>query len=94
MSRQFEKVFFIRGSIWFSATASKDDRQTDPVKNSGDITVTIDGRVIDVVPGDKNIIDIATREKIALQAACYRADRKKGCCHGCVVEINGELLPN
>ena len=52
--------------------------------------VTIDGQEIDIKPGDKNIVDVATRARIGIPAACYRAMRKKGCCHGCVVEINGE----
>lgn len=53
-------------------------------------SVTIDGQVIDVIASDKNIVDVANRAKIAIPAACYRAKQSKGCCSGCVVEINGE----
>jgi NADH dehydrogenase/NADH:ubiquinone oxidoreductase subunit G len=51
--------------------------------------ITIDGRTITVNPADKNIVDVATREKIAIPEACYRTERRKGCCHACVVEIDG-----
>jgi len=57
---------------------------------SKDITITIDGQVLEVAPGDKNIVDVANRAKIGIPVACYRAQRKKGCCHGCVVEVDGE----
>ena len=53
-------------------------------------TITIDGQLIEFTHNDKNIVDGASRVKIAIQAACYRARRGKGCCHGCVVEIDGE----
>ena len=54
------------------------------------VKITIDGRAIKVDPSDKNIVDVAGREKIAIPEACYRAERRKGCCHACVVEIDGE----
>ena len=52
--------------------------------------LTIDGKMIEVNPADKNIVDIADREKIAIPAPCYRSNRSKGCCNACVIEINGE----
>lgn len=52
--------------------------------------ITIDGRAITVDPADRNIVDVAAREKIAIPEACYRIERRKGCCHACVVEINGQ----
>ena len=58
--------------------------------NATPIRITIDGQDLEVAPEDKNIVDVATRAKIAIPAACYRAGRSKGCCHGCVVEIGGE----
>lgn len=63
---------------------------TNAVSTSMDITVTIDGQVLEVVQSDKNIVDVANRAKIGIPAACYRAQPKKGCCHGCVVEVDGE----
>jgi len=62
------------------------DTNTTPMR----MNVTIDGQVIEVTPSDKNIVDVASRAKIAIPAACYRAKRSKGCCHGCVVDIDGE----
>ncbi len=53
-------------------------------------SVTIDGRKIAVVPGDKNIVDVASRANIKIPAPCYRAQQKKGCCGACVIEIDGE----
>ena len=53
-------------------------------------SITIDGQLIEINQDDKNIVDVAIRTKIAIPAACYHAQRKKGCCHGCVVEIDGE----
>lgn len=41
--------------------------------------------VVEIAATDKHIVDLADRA-----GACYRAERKKGCCHGCVVEIDGE----
>ncbi len=52
--------------------------------------VTIDGRLIRVSRNDKNIVDIADRANIGMPAPCYRANRSKGCCKSCVVEINGK----
>ena len=52
--------------------------------------ITIDGLAITVNPSDKNIVDVADREKIAIPEACYRVERRKGCCHACVVEIDGK----
>jgi len=54
------------------------------------MNITIDGQVIEVTPSDKNIVDVASRAKIAIPAACYRAKRSKGCCSACVVDIDGE----
>jgi len=54
------------------------------------ITISIDGKHIEVNPDDKNIVDVATRAKIGIPAPCYRNDRKNGCCNACVVDINGE----
>jgi len=53
-------------------------------------SITIDGQLIEVTRDDKNIVDVSSRAKIPIPAACYRAQREKGCCHGCVVEIDGE----
>jgi predicted molibdopterin-dependent oxidoreductase YjgC len=54
------------------------------------VSITIDGQVIEIAIADKNLVDVADRAKIALPAACYRAKQSKGCCHACVVEIDGE----
>jgi ferredoxin len=66
------------------------DTGTDTTTTPMQMRVTIDGQVIEVTPGDKNIVDVASRAKIAIPAACYRAKRSKGCCHGCVIDIDGE----
>jgi predicted molibdopterin-dependent oxidoreductase YjgC len=64
----------------------RNDTETTPTQKS----VTIDGQVIKVAPGDKNIVDVADRAKIGIPAPCYRAHRSKGCCNSCVVEVDGE----
>ena len=51
--------------------------------------VKIDGVLIDVIPEDKNIVDVADRAKVGLTAPCYRTKSNKGCCEACVVEIDG-----
>jgi len=79
-------VFCCEGSIISCCDQQNKDTSTTPIPMS----VTIDGQRVEVAPSDKNIVDIATRAKIGIPAACYRAQRKKGCCHGCVVEIDGE----
>ena len=52
--------------------------------------VTIDGTSIEVNLADKNIVEVAKRARIGIPAPCYLANRKKGCCNGCVVEIDGK----
>jgi len=52
--------------------------------------ITIDGQIINILPTDKNIVDVTTRNKIPLPAPCYHAKRSKGCCNACVVEIGGD----
>jgi NADH dehydrogenase/NADH:ubiquinone oxidoreductase subunit G len=54
--------------------------------------ITIDGKEIKISDNDKNIVDVADREKISIPAPCYRANRKKGCCNACVIEVNGEKI--
>ena len=54
------------------------------------MNITIDGRVIEVIPSDKNIVDVAGRAKIGIPDTCYRVKKNKGCCQACVVEIDGE----
>lgn len=55
-----------------------------------DIAVTIDGKKVDATTQDINIVEVASRAGIIIPAPCYKAERKNGCCNGCVVEINGE----
>jgi NADH dehydrogenase/NADH:ubiquinone oxidoreductase subunit G len=54
------------------------------------MSVTIDGHVVEIAAGDKNIVDVADRAGMRIPAACYRAGRSDGCCRGCVVDIGGE----
>jgi len=54
------------------------------------MNITIDGRTIEISGDDKNIVDVADRGKIGIPAPCYRANRSKGCCNSCVVEIDGK----
>lgn len=53
------------------------------------ISVTIDGQVINVHPQDKNIVDVAKRNKIRIPVPCYLNERKFGCCNACIVEVDG-----
>ncbi len=50
----------------------------------------IDGKIVSVLSTDKNIVDVAKRNKIHLPAPCYLSNRVNGCCRVCVVEIEGE----
>lgn len=52
--------------------------------------INIAGKQIEILPDDKNIIDVADRAKITIPAPCYRSNRSKGCCQVCIVEINGK----
>lgn len=52
--------------------------------------ITIDKKEIEVLSEDKNIVDVADRAKIGIPAPCYRANRKKGCCNACVIEIDSK----
>jgi predicted molibdopterin-dependent oxidoreductase YjgC len=68
----------------------KGTEMTQMTNSNIPISVTIDGQVISVTSTDKNIVDVASRAKIAIPAPCYRAKQSKGCCSACVVEIDGE----
>ncbi len=50
----------------------------------------IDGKKVSILSTDKNIVDVAKRNKIALPAPCYLSNRVNGCCKVCVVEIAGK----
>ncbi len=54
----------------------------DPLQSN---CIWINGKLVEEWIGD-----VASRARVAIPAACYRTQRKKGCCHGCVVEIDGE----
>lgn len=75
-----------------SSTNSAEDKtiSSQVEKDSLPYEITIDGKIVEVLPEDKNLIEVADRAKIAIPAPCYRAERKKGCCNACVVEVNGE----
>ena len=52
--------------------------------------ITIDSKLVEISPEDKNIVDAADRAGIGIPAPCYRDNRSGGCCKSCVVEIDGE----
>lgn len=54
------------------------------------MNLIIDGKTVEFDKDDKNIVDVADKAKIGIPAPCYRAERKKGCCNACIVEIDGE----
>ena len=51
--------------------------------------IEIDGREIEFLKDDLNIVDIAKRAGIHIPAPCYNAGRSGGCCRVCVIEIEG-----
>ncbi|MCF7859085.1 MAG: (2Fe-2S)-binding protein [Candidatus Cloacimonetes bacterium] len=53
--------------------------------------MSIDGKRVSFLPTDKNIVEVAKRNKIALPAPCYNVNRINGCCKVCVVEIAGKI---
>ena len=53
--------------------------------------ISLDGIEIEISPDDKNIVDAADRENIGIPAPCYRAQKDKGCCKSCVVEVDGTI---
>ncbi|MCF7859097.1 MAG: 2Fe-2S iron-sulfur cluster binding domain-containing protein [Candidatus Cloacimonetes bacterium] len=48
----------------------------------------IDRKKVSIISTDKNIVDVAKRNKIALPAPCYLSNRVNGCCKVCIVVIN------
>ena len=54
------------------------------------MSIILDGQSFEIDIFDNNIIDVANRANITIPAPCYRNKQRKGCCHGCVVEIDGE----
>lgn len=65
-----------------------------PIGNTGEehtMRITIEGSPIDVVPGDRNIVDVAHRAGVGIPAPCFRSGAGSGCCRVCVVEVDGSL---
>jgi len=54
------------------------------------MSITVDGKIVELINTDNNIVELASRLKIALPAPCYRAKERKWCCSACVVEIDGK----
>jgi predicted molibdopterin-dependent oxidoreductase YjgC len=52
--------------------------------------VVIDGKDVEVLSGDRNIVDLAERAKIKILNPCNKNGEADGCCRSCVVEINGK----
>ena len=50
-------------------SSSGDNTKVKAVKENTEIT--IDGKVLIAVPGDKNIVDVADRARIGIPAPCY-----------------------
>jgi predicted molibdopterin-dependent oxidoreductase YjgC len=73
-----------------STTSCCDESGTPLNRILQHMSVTIDGKVIEVTSFDKNIVDVASRAKIRIPAPCYHTQRKNGCCSACVVEIDDE----
>jgi len=81
-----------------TTTATNNDSACDcgaDVANEAEIrtenlNIKMDGKDIVVIPEDKNLVDVARRNKISLPAPCYLNGRKTGCCNGCVVDIESE----
>jgi len=69
--------------LWVAA----DDNQ---IPQEAIMKVIIDGQELQIIDSDKNIVDIADRAHIGIPALCYRAERNKGWCKSCMVEINGK----
>lgn len=69
---------------------SSDINNSESELRTENLNIKMDGRKITVIPEDKNLVDVARRNKISLPAPCYINGRKTGCCNGCVVKIEGE----
>ncbi len=52
--------------------------------------VVIDGKGVEVLSSDRNIVDLADRARIKILNPCNKNEKADGCCRSCVVEINGE----
>ena len=52
--------------------------------------VVIDGKDVEVLSSDRNIVDLADRAKIKILNPCNKNEKTAGCCRSCVVEINGK----
>jgi NADH dehydrogenase/NADH:ubiquinone oxidoreductase subunit G len=53
--------------------------------------ITIDGYSIEIIPADRNLVDVADRAGIGIPAPCYRSRINTGCCQICAVEVDGSL---
>lgn len=65
------------------------DGAAAPLAKPKPATVTIDGKEVVAIPEDSNLVDLATRARVAISAPCYRTNREGGCCKSCVVEVDG-----
>lgn len=53
------------------------------------MNITLDGKELKVSPFAKNLIDAAKENSMIIQGSCYKENYIYGCCHACVVEVNG-----
>lgn len=53
------------------------------------MNIRIDNKEIVVKDTNKNIVEIAEDNGIAIIAPCFRNGRKAGCCKACIIEIDG-----
>lgn len=62
----------------------------ESISGDKEFEIVIDDKKIKVTDNSKNIVEIAKTAGITIPAPCFYAEKKKGCCKVCLVEINSK----
>lgn len=52
--------------------------------------IIFDGNEFEVKDSASNIVEVAQQNGVYIPAPCFRNNKSKGCCNGCLIEVNGK----
>ncbi len=67
--------------------------QKGEVPMEGKIKIELDGQEMFTDNESDNIVQVAEKNGVFIDAPCYRNKKKQGCCKACNVEIDGQVRP-
>ncbi len=55
------------------------------------MSLLIEGIKTEILPGENNLVELADRLNIQINAPCYRTQNSSQCCNKCLVKVDGVL---